>query len=617
MDLDSAWDEFRRTHPIEKSSVAEKLDTIAAQLNEIQTDTKRTAEIVPKIMGDEAALGDVTAQPMDAMGGMGAPDMGMPAGEPGAEAMGEPTMDAGVEPPMEDAGLGTGEDLMANDVLDENPMPAASAPVEEDVIADGTELGLEDEEGLDLEDDGLGLEDDDLELDEGLGGGSDSTSLIKEIISEEIADGNYERARKLLDALEAMSGGETEEMTEEEVLPEVDEEVAVEEEPVAGAPEEEVVAEETVEEPPEDESEFKKNGVDGMPPMNGEVGTSIQSSAEGEPAATVAEKIAVQAAEAVEGIVESVLGEGEETDGESKDEGEVEIEIETKPENEESESDEVEKEPFQECNDAQSVNQINKSAKAPWEMSFRDLYAANMAGQDPIGDAVKKSVHAEGDFATMNPRQSMRQAFYKSMTQLDQVQTVAALTQGDAPTGETQLDQVDEEKSVSGGPESVRGSVDAPKQSGADKLDEVDEEKPSSENPPKEGDQLDDVGNSQVSHARTGKDQLDEVDEEKSAGRYTESKDQLDDVDAAKVKKSADNGKEIMSFRDMLAFAKSNGARPDSTTSMNGEIVRPEPGSISKSVHEAPVRMGRGVNPMDVIGQDLAEYKAYMAQKRL
>ena len=73
MDLDAAWEDFRKDTPIQKTSVAEKLDVIAAQLNEIQTDTKRTAEIVPKIMGDEAALDDVAELPAEPMGGMGEP----------------------------------------------------------------------------------------------------------------------------------------------------------------------------------------------------------------------------------------------------------------------------------------------------------------------------------------------------------------------------------------------------------------------------------------------------------------------------------------------------------------------------------------------------------------
>ena len=608
MDLDAAWEDFRKDTPIQKTSVAEKLDVIAAQLNEIQTDTKRTAEIVPKIMGDEAALDDVAELPAEPMGGMGEPvPEDIPAGVPGAEEMGAPVEE--MPAPMPE-GADTGDEAMGNTGFEEEPLAAEPAPTADEAPMDiPEELPEEpipelDEAPVEEEDD-LGLGDVDADFEPS----GDSVSLIREIIGEEIEEGNFERAKKLLDALQAMSA-EGEEFPEEEVLPEaapmeesVEEEV-VEETPAEETPEKEEKSDD--EEKKEDEKVEKSD----MSPMEPAAGLGEQPSAEVKESSdmdtqSVAEKIAVQVAEAAEGIVESVLDKGdtEESEGDEPEEEVAVVEIEAEPETNEEKVEAVAEHPFEECSD------VKKS------FSFRDMYQASLEGRDYFADIAKST--SEGDFARIDPTHSMRETFKKAIDQLSQVHPAGELITGNAPEGEDQLDQVDEEKTVSGGPESVRGSVDAPKQSGADKLDEVDEEKSKSESHPQEGDQLDDVGKTKQAHAKEGDDQLDDIDEKKTVDEGNSDKeDQLDSVNAADLKKSEDVGKPIMSFRDMMAIAKS-GSRPDAGTSMNGEIVRPEPGSISKSEHSEPVRMGFGVDPWKVVEKDLAEYKAYMAQKAI
>ena len=629
MNIDEAWEAFRKGEPIQKTSVGEKLDTIAAALNEIQVDAHRTAEIVPKILGDDAALQNVsTEQPMPMDGQLDAMPEGMPAEVPGAEAMGEPPIEsaeAPVEPGVDVTAAG--DDMMADNGMDETPIPEDSevAPM----LDAGPDMGAEDI-SVDAPVEDIGMEGDtmdDLGLEEDLGAGdadmgTDNMAPIKEIISEEINDGNFERARKLLSVLESMSGGiaadvvepMTEpEMAEDEPAPEADAEPAEEPESTDDAPAESDDKKDDKKDDKESESVAKSDMNPAEPAAgNGEQPSTQIAESDCGDCPSAAEKIAVEVATAVEGIVENVLNEDEAP----KDEEQVVIVSEPESHEEHGEDDkkeEISEHPFEECDD------MKKSADAEDMFSFKNIYNASMSGVDLIGDALRKSADESDDpFARIDPTHSMQETFRKSMDQLSQIHPANELITGNAPAGKTQLDEVDEKKTISGGPESVRGSVDAPKQSGADKLDEVDEKKSPSENPPTGGSQLDEVGDSKQAHAKEGKDQLDEVDEKKTGNGSTEKpKDQLDEVDAAKVKKSEEDGKHIMTFREMMSIMKS-GSRPDADTSMNGEIVRPEPGSFHKSGEDsAPVRMGRGIDPMKVVEQDLADYKAYMAQKRL
>ena len=149
MDIDEAWDNFR-SKSFQKASVQEQLDTLAAAINEIKTDTSRTAEIVPQIMGDNAAIDSANAEAgaampgaPDMMGGMGGEDMnamdeqmppeggdmgadmggemGAEAPVPGAEDMTPPDMGGGAEPPMEGSGEYAGEsedDYMSDEDID-------------------------------------------------------------------------------------------------------------------------------------------------------------------------------------------------------------------------------------------------------------------------------------------------------------------------------------------------------------------------------------------------------------------------------------------------------------------------------------------------------------------
>ena len=165
MNADEAWDRFR-TQPIQKASIQEQLDTLAAAVNEIRADTSRTAEIVPQIMGDNAAIDTANSDAgMDA--GMGGAGMGSDTGAGMDAGMG---MDAGADagsdlsggmPGAGDdiTGAMGGEDMNAN--MDEDQMPPAggAAPGAEEMtppMDGGEDMAGGAPEGAPAEDDDEG-----------------------------------------------------------------------------------------------------------------------------------------------------------------------------------------------------------------------------------------------------------------------------------------------------------------------------------------------------------------------------------------------------------------------------------------------------------------------------
>lgn len=91
MEVEEAWELFRSNQLAKSASITGQMDTMAAQIHEIQTGVDRLTTLIPKLMGDEAAIDAANAEasaPPDmtgmgdasGMGGemMGAPEMGAP-----------------------------------------------------------------------------------------------------------------------------------------------------------------------------------------------------------------------------------------------------------------------------------------------------------------------------------------------------------------------------------------------------------------------------------------------------------------------------------------------------------------------------------------------------------
>ncbi len=142
MDEIEAWEKYQeQLSPLAKAgaSVAGKLDTLGQLLNNISTDTSRTAEtVIPQLEGDQNAI-DVANDQAAGMGGTGGDMGGMPpmpdAGGMGGEPGGAPMPDVMPDMPSEGAdignpGAGAGAGLDGDAPLDDmgGEMPLAGAP---------------------------------------------------------------------------------------------------------------------------------------------------------------------------------------------------------------------------------------------------------------------------------------------------------------------------------------------------------------------------------------------------------------------------------------------------------------------------------------------------------
>jgi len=155
-DTEQAWDTFVEKRSFEKAaSIQGQLDTMAAMIQDIKTDTERTAAIVDQIQGDNAAIDyeNANAEPMmpDMAGAedMMPPEEGMP--EETAEVEDTATVDETVPPedsaPAVEGGEspdmapeGEPEEYMTDEDVEAimgEPAPmegAGEAPVEQDLI---------------------------------------------------------------------------------------------------------------------------------------------------------------------------------------------------------------------------------------------------------------------------------------------------------------------------------------------------------------------------------------------------------------------------------------------------------------------------------------------------
>lgn len=128
---DKAWEMFvanSKTESVAKASLADKLDILASQLNEVVTNTRNVAKLAPELMGDQSAI--------DAANAMAPPgDMGMDAGEEGMGGLPDPEEFADEMTSQ----LG-GEGDMTNpdeEMIDEQGAPVEDVPPEMPLAEEG------------------------------------------------------------------------------------------------------------------------------------------------------------------------------------------------------------------------------------------------------------------------------------------------------------------------------------------------------------------------------------------------------------------------------------------------------------------------------------------------
>ena len=720
-DVEEAWNQFRKSsESIAKASVNEKLDTLAAQLNEVQTDTKRLAQIVPKIMGDENAIDEANAGAVDptAMMGGGMPPMG------GGEEGGMPPMggDEGMMPEGEE-GMPPEGALGAEEGGE--GMPPAETPETGGAeggdldLGGGEDSGLEDEtdDGLysDEEEDTGDLGGEPTEVDSDLKGegDSDAVSVLKDALQEALDSDQMGLVSKIADAIAKLQGSS---VGGENVLSgEGDlnlgsatfDESAIDDGgydlPEPEGPEETVAEEPPASETPADE-EVKKSAI-----AKGELDAAPEGTTEPleQVAASSTDEIKAEVMEAVAEGLDKALGTdeevpaGEESDDEYE-ENEEESDEEESDDEPEDKNEAIADNPFEEC----SEGTMKSALKMAEHASFRDLLSIKKSYQFGIDGKPAKEVMfmktdntmgqlddiapvaAENDNESFESEESVEEIPLENIesakgeteapdalepgvrteelpegsedvtegvvSETDQMDEVGqpinagGTTEGlDEPTDNSPLVEDEEEITETLKPKSATlDEISKPCQdlkSGestdhGDLLDDVGEKKSPSGSATPKPTVADDVGETKGrGTSEKTKSQLDDLDPHKGEGSAKDVQSQLDDVghekrstehtvkpgtglldDVKEMKKSAsDNGKHIMSMKELMSVRKS-GQRPDAVTSTSGDLVRPELGNpIRKTATGTPVRMGHGVDPRKVTENDWAEYNLYMAQKKL
>ena len=156
MEAEEAWDLFRNSASAElrkSASVAGQLDTLAAQMQDIQTGVDRLTKLIPKFMGDESAIDAANADavppenPLEGLmggadGGMGGEEMPMEGEEPMEEA---PEEEPPAEEPMEDEEVDKSDEDGPVNVLESDAGPEEDAGDE----SIGASLGISEDAPID------------------------------------------------------------------------------------------------------------------------------------------------------------------------------------------------------------------------------------------------------------------------------------------------------------------------------------------------------------------------------------------------------------------------------------------------------------------------------------
>ena len=180
MNVEEAWDAFVKSESVKKASIDEKLDVLAAQMNEVQTTVDRLAETIPEEQGDAGAMelandsASMMPNPEDALGAV--------AGAPQEEGV---AADAGAEE-MPEEGMGEDEDMgLGVDEIDEQDIGGGTPEGgEESAPAEGMDAALP-EESMDVPP---------------TGESNDVIAMVKEMIASEEDPGKLAQLSKILAA---------------------------------------------------------------------------------------------------------------------------------------------------------------------------------------------------------------------------------------------------------------------------------------------------------------------------------------------------------------------------------------------------------------------------------
>ncbi len=680
MNDDEKWDEFKRNSArIQKASVSEKLDAIAAAINAMHADTSQIPNLSSKIMGDEGAIDTANSMAMDPS----APDAPPDAGGLGDESMNKEDMNA---PPVPDDAAGAAPEAPpVGDVPPGAPAPDAP-PIGGDAGAGGVPPGLPggaSGEGGEEDDD---LSDEDIEalLDEIYGsmGGTGSDEAPPEPAvgdtSPEVpvsgGAGLADAANNLLAALkqaahEAVDSNDTgkimelvqlEQQLQQTLggvtnLTEADSTVGpVDSEGDAGLGDAGIL--------PEDDGA----GAEGIGALGSEPGAPIDDL---EGASDIGDIGLPPEGDEPEAELAPDANAGEDTslsnltrDGkDSADDNSPDDDSEAKPKDEskEDESDDssdksddnkksdddkddkkdVKKsadcdEDEEECDEDHPseledfLEDVKKSAIPPTP-SFRDM----MAGKFDMKYFMKgdREGYIDGDQIFKDPMvdkvdmEGVTDGCGRYLAKSDdRIATARSIFDRELMTGYTDPDSIAQ----------PRGAEAALSQTGTTNPEGISQSEPIMDIRKSSDDDIASSGTAQDALSHTGTTDPESVAQAEPAV----SMDGGDESEGETVQKSEDNiapamveppkpdenssniakGRHIMTLKEMMGSIANSQSRPFAKSSVSGDIARPELTAATEfqKSQNPPVRMGHGVDPMDVIRNDLTEYNLYKARTK-
>ena len=603
-ETDSAWEAFKQRSSFEKaSSLQDQLDAITAMLNDIKTDTERTAAM---------SAGAANA-PMDQ--GMADPMMDMPPADMGAEDMAEEDdgdidlpMDEDVPPEGSSPGLGA-------------PMPESMPPMEPDDV----EFPADDFAGADMDEEvpPIGDETDAL-ADTGpeppSPGEPPETGMIAQIkaLIGQTPESDTTQLKGLSNLLSTalsqsqpavpMQGSNTAEMNQSSTVlksadkddedddddDDDDEEVEVDVEAESDAPfgdDEDDDDEDEDEDDEDDEDEGDDIGfmddddedivadddeeVDDVPPMeDASEETGDVSSIGDTPEEAMASEIAEEIGDAVKEAVENALLGGDE------------------------------------------VSEETESFEAPVIKSFKEMMSEKTQyGIDGQPSLAKQFGDSEGEKIMMDD------SVAATGSARDAVKLPELDPAGDGETVDVEtmtLEQTEGEDTVT---DMNAMAIGKSMPSFADLMSgkaSMDDFRKNAANVP-DGDAGRDQGD-------TGKHADDGIEELEDEAPAEASRTSIKGMPSATIAKSAaDTGRHIPTFAEMYSaqggFVKASttfyAPRPASTSAMGGRVERPAANvaDIQKSARK-PLRIGPGVDPHEAVADDWADYRARFGGQR-
>jgi len=658
MNDDEKWDEFKRNSArIQKASVSEKLDAIAASLNAMHADTSQIPNLSSKIMGDEGAIetanstamGSPTPDAPPDMGGLGdesmnTEDMNMPpAPEDGTGAAPEAPPVGGAPPsaPAPDA------PPVGGDMGDMPGAPGAPESEGDDDLSDEDIEALLDEiygamDGSKSDEappePAIGNADPEVPATGGAGLADAANNLLAALrqAAHEAVDaddtGKVMELIQLEQQLQQTLGGITD-LTEPDTTigPEGDADLsdagAMPEDEGAGMAGADALDGFAPDLSPDDLGEASDiaDGAD-LPPEEGE----------SEPAPDADSGIDTSLSNLSS---DSKSEKGDSAEGDSKEKSAGDSKDDSKDDDKESKDDDDDKKDVkksadcdedEDCDEPESedIDEIIKKSMIPPTPSFKDM----MEGKFDMKYFMKgdREGYVDGDLIFKDPMvdkvdmEGMPDGCGRYLAKSDdRIATARGIFDREMMTGYTDPDSIAQPR----GAEEALSHTGSTNPEGVSQADRIMDIRKSSD------DDIASSGTAQEALSHTGTTDPESVAQAEPAINI----DGGDESEGETVQKSEENiapamveppkadensniakGRHIMTLKEMMNGIATSQSRPFAKSSVSGEISRPELTAATEfqKSQNPPVRMGHGVDPMDVIKNDLNEYNLYKARTK-